>query len=200
MKTSKNTIIAALSLVVLGIFVLFAHQSKVAFHNKIKADALEKTISNTDKKAKVSEIKLNDSISVMQAEVEDLQITLDNLRSKYSNLLAAAKTRPKYVDKIVEVKTVTHSVDTVLCQVDSFGGLKAHLDDGYANIKVDIDSNRNAAINYTVNDSLTIINYTKRHSLLFGLIKWKSYQGSKVITHNPRASPIAVVAYSMIGK
>lgn len=198
MKVSKNTLIAALALVVLGLFALFARQSKVALHNKLKADALEKTVSNTGRKAKVTEIRLNDSITAMQAETEDLKITLENLRSKYNNLLAAAKTRPKDVDKIVEVKTTTHSVDTVICKVDSFGGLTARLEDGYADIKVNIDSCRNAAIDYTVNDSITIINYTKRHSLLFGLIKWNSYQGSKVITHNPKATPVIAVAYSVI--
>lgn len=198
MKTSKNTIIAILAGVVLGFFALFAHQSKVAFHNKMKAKALEETVSNTGKKAKITEIKLNDSITAMVAEVQNLKITLSNLQSKYGKLLEASKTKPKYVDKIIEIKTTTHSVDTVPCYIDTFGGMQARLYDGYADIKVNIDSAKTAAIDYTVDDSLTVINYTKRHSLFFGLIKWNSYQGTKVITHNPKATPVTAIAYSMI--
>lgn len=198
MKTSKNALVAGLALVILGFFALFAHQSRVAYHNKVKADALEKTVSNEGKQTKVTALKLNDSLKVMQAEVEDLQITLDNLRSRYNNLLAAAKVRPKYIDKIVEIKTVTHDTVPAVCLVDSFGGINVRYADEYANINVGIDSSRNAMIDYTINDSLTIINYTKRHSLLFGLIKWDSYKGCKVITHNPRASPNAVVSYNVI--
>ena len=200
MKLSKPYITLIASVIILGMFALFSHQAKIAYKNRIKANALEKTINNENKQAKVDKLRLNDSLEVMQASVENLQVTLSNLKSKYNNLLAASKVKVKYVDRITEIKTTTHSVDTVICKVDSFDGLTAHLDDGYANIKVDIDTARRATIDYTINDSLTVINYTKRHSLFFGLIKWKSYQGTKVITHNPKASPITVISYSMIDK
>lgn len=198
MRTSKNALVAGLALIILAFFILFAHQSKVAYKNKAKADALERTVSNEDNKTKVTELKLNDSLKVMQADVEDLQMTVKNLKSRYNNLLASSKVRTKYVDRVVEINTVTHDTVKTICKVDSFGGMNVKYADNYAKINVDIDSSRHAVIDYTVNDSLTIINYTKRHSLLFGLIKWSSYKGCKVITHNPKASPNTVISYDII--
>lgn len=198
MGTSKNALVAGLALIILVFFALFAHQSKVAYKNKAKAEALERTVSNEGAKAEVTELKLNDSLRVMQADVEDLQITIKNLKSRYNNLLASSKIRTKYVDRVVEINTVTHDTVKTICKVDSFGGMNVKYADNYTKINVDIDSSRHAVIDYTVNDSLTIINYTKRHSLLFGLIKWNSYKGCKVITHNPKASPNTVISYDII--
>lgn len=200
MKFTKQSITLIFSALILVFFSLFVHMSKIAYHNKVKAQSLEATISNENKKLNVSKIKLNDSLEVMQGNVEDLQITLQNLKSKYSKLLAASKVKPKYVDRITEVRTTTHSIDTIICKVDTFGGMTAHLDDGYANINVRIDSAKKAIIDYSVDDSITIINYTKRHSILFGLIKWKSYQGSKVITNNPKSEPKTFITYNILGK
>lgn len=198
MRFSKPTMFSILAAIIIGFFGLFVHQSKIAIYNKEKAKKLENTLSNETNTAKISQLKLSDSLTVMQAQTEDLQLTIKNLKARYSDLLKASDIKPKYVDRIMRVETVTHSVDTVICQVDSFGGLSAGLHDGYADILVNIDSTRKATIDYTVKDSLTIINYTKKHSILFGLFKWNSYQGSKVITHNPKATPAMIVVNNII--
>ncbi len=198
MHMSKPNITVIFCAVIMVLFGLFTHQAKVAHENKQKADALEQTVSNETKKAEVSKLQLNDSLAVMQANVEDLKVTLNNIKAKYSNLLAKSNIKPKYVDRVTEIKTTIHDTDTVPVYVDKFGGLTAKLDDGYAKINVQIDTLKRATIDYTVDDSLTIINYTKRHSLLFGLIKWNSYSGTRVITHNPKATPVTVISYSMI--
>lgn len=137
-------------------------------------------------------------MAVKQAEVEKLQVTNQNLQSLYGDLLKSTKTKPKDVKELTNIGTITSGTDTVICEVDSFSGLKAHWKDDYINIRVNIDSTRKAMIDYAIKDSLTIISYQKKHSILFGLIKWKSYEGCKVITHNPKSTPVTVVSYTNV--
>lgn len=69
MKLSKPYITLIASVIILGMFALFSHQAKIAYKNRIKANALEKTINNENKQAKVDKLRLNDSLEVMQASV-----------------------------------------------------------------------------------------------------------------------------------
>lgn len=198
MKSLKeNAILCLLAIVLVLAYMVHAEYNKSQQYQK-QSDALENSISALNQKVKMSEIKLNDSITAKQAEVTSLEITNKNLQSLYGELLKASNTKAKDVQTLVTTQTITKGSDTVVCLVDSFGGLRAHWVDPYINIQVDIDSARKAAIDYSIKDSLTIINYQKKHSILFGLIKWKSYEGCKVITHNPKASPVMVVSNSVI--
>lgn len=198
MNSSNNSIIIGLIATTLILIGLFGHKAKLAERNGKRADALEATISNINKKAKITEIKLSDSLLVKQAEIETLNITKQNLQDKYGNLLKASKIKPKQVNILTTTTIVTHSIDTVICEVDSFCGIHANYFDDYASISVSIDKLRKAVFDYSFKDSLTIINYEKKHSLLFGLIKWKSYEGCKVITHNPKATPVSNISYNII--
>lgn len=198
MKSLKeNAILCLLAIVLVLAYMVHAEYNKSQQYQK-QSDALENSISALNQKVKMSEIKLNDSITAKQAEVTSLEITNKNLQSLYGELLKASNTKAKDVQTLVTTQTITKGSDTVVCLVDSFGGLRAHWIDPYINIQVDIDSARKAAIDYSIKDSLTIINYQKKHSILFGLIKWKSYEGCKVITHNPKATPVTVVSNSVI--
>ncbi len=198
MKSLKeNAILCLLAIVLVLAYMVHAEYNKSQQYQK-QSDALENSISALNQKVKMSEIKLNDSITAKQAEVTSLEITNKNLQSLYGELLKASNTKAKDVQTLVTTQTITKGSDTVVCLVDSFGGLRAHWIDPYINIQVDIDSARKAAIDYSIKDSLTIINYQKKHSILFGLIKWKSYEGCKVIAHNPKATPVTVVSNSVI--
>lgn len=198
MKSLKRNVMLCLLVVVLVLAYMLHYEYNSALQYEKRSATLENTISSLNQKVKISETKLNDSIAVKQAEVISLEVTNKNLQSLYGELLEASKTKTKDIQTIVQTKTITSGTDTVVCFVDSFGGLKAHWTDLYADIKVVIDSAKKAAIDYSIKDSLTIINYQKSHSLLFGLIKWKSYSGCKVITHNPKATPATMVSYSTI--
>ena len=173
-------------------------QNKRAKEAKKLSETMENTLSQINKKAELRNIQLNDSLKVKMAEVENLQVTNKNLQSLYGNLLKATKTKPKDVQNITDIGSVTSGRDTTICLVDSFGGLKANWKDAYVDIKVDIDSARNAIIDYAMRDSLTIISYKRKHSLLFGLIKWYSYEGCKVVTHNPKSTPVTIISYRNI--
>jgi hypothetical protein len=198
MESLKKNIVWYLCAIVIVLGYMVHHEYNKGVQYQKQSDTLENTISALNQKVKVSEIKLADSITAKQAEVVSLEMTNKNLQSLYGQLLQASQTKSKDIQTLVVTKTITSGTDTVLCLVDSFGGLKAHWADPYINIQVDIDSAKRAAIDYSIKDSLTIINYQKKHSILFGLIKWKSYEGCKVITHNPKATPVTVLSNSVI--
>lgn len=139
-----------------------------------------------------TKIRLNDSIEVYQAEVKSLSFTQNNLQAKYDKLLAASKTKAKDVSNVTEVANVVHSIDTVYAVVDSFGGVKAQLDDPFVKIDVEVKPDRKTIIEYEMFDSLTLLSIQKKHSWLFGLIKWKEQKGIKVINHNPKANIVSL--------
>lgn len=196
----KNRIAWAMAALIIALSCMVNSQYKRTREAERFSETLENTVSSINQKAKITTIRLQDSLEATQAEVVSLQVTNRNLQSLYGDLLKSTKTKPKDVKSLSVISTVIAGRDTVICQVDSFGGLRAHWQDQYANILVDIDSARKAMVDYTIKDSLTVIAFQKRHSILFGLIKWKSYEGCKVITHNPKAKPSTVVVYENIKK
>lgn len=168
----------------------------VAYHKK--SNVLENTISDLNQQIKYTEIRLNDSIKVYQAEVKSLNVTKENLRVKYDKLLNASKLKPKDVNSVTEIKTIIHDVDTVPAVIDSFGGISAKLEDDFVRIDVEVLPDRNAIIDYEIRDSLTIISVQKKRSILFGLIKWKKPKGIRVINHNPKANIVSLQTIDII--
>ncbi len=168
----------------------------VAYHKK--SNVLENTISDLNQQIKYTEIRLNDSIKVYQAEVKSLNVTKENLRVKYDKLLNASKLKPKDVNSVTEVETIIHDVDTVPAIKDSFGGVNARLEDDFIKIDVNVLPDKKAIIDYEIRDSLTIINVQKKRSILFGLIKWKKHKSIRVINHNPKASIVSLQTVNVI--
>lgn len=172
--------------------------TKQTKHYRQQAKTLEETISNLDQQIKISKIQLHDSIMLYQAEINDVQIIKANLQAKYDKLLKASSLKPKDVNSITEIASVIQGMDTVIAEVDTFNGLKAKLSDQFVNIKVYIPPDRKTIIDYRIYDSLTIINVQKRHSILFGLIKWKKHKSIRVINHNPKAEIISLQTMDII--
>lgn len=198
MNWMKNGVSWLMIAIIIVLSCMSNCQNKRAKEAKKLSDTMENSLSLINQKAEVTTVQLRDSLAIKQAEVEKLQVTNQNLQSLYGDLLKSTKTKPKDVKELTSICTATSGVDTVICEVDSFKGLKAHWVDNYINIRVDIDSARRAAIDYNIKDSLTVISYQKKHSILFGLIKWNSYEGCKVITHNPKSTPVTVVSYTNV--
>ncbi len=175
--------------IVIGLLCLALWESnnRASSYHK-RSNTLETTISNLNQEIKRSELRLNDSISLYQAEVQNLNYTKDNLEAKYRELLKASKLKPKDVNSVTEVVTVIHEIDTVIAEIDTFGGIKAQLQDPFVNIDVEVQPDLKTIIDYEVRDSLTIISVQKKHSWLFGLIKWREHKETRVVNHNPKAS------------
>lgn len=181
---------------ILGIALWNSQHKVIKYHRQ--ANLLENTISDLNQQIKISEIRLNDSITVYQAEVKSLNVTQDNLRARYNELLRASELKPKDVSSVTEVVSIIHDIDTVPAVVDSFGGINARLEDEFVKIDVEVLSNKNTIIDYEIRDSLTIINVQKKRSILFGLIKWKKRKGIRVINHNPKATIVSLQTIDVI--
>lgn len=175
--------------IVIGLlcFAVWESNDRARSYQKL-SDTLEGTITDLNQEIKHTKLQLNDSISVYQAEIKNLSFTKDNLEAKYNKLLKASKLKPKDVNSVTEIVTVVHEVDTVWAKTDSFGGINAQLKDPFVSIDVEVQPDMKTLIDYEVRDSLTVVTVQKKHSWLFGLIKWKEHKGTRVINHNPKAS------------
>jgi len=167
-------------------------------HYKNQSETLETTITDLNQEIKQTKIRLNDSIVLYQAEVKDLNYTADNLKAKYGKLLQASNLRAKDVSAITEMTSHTVSVDTVIAEVDTFGGIKARLKDNFVSINVDIAADRKTVIDYDIRDSLSVISVQKKHKLFFGLIKWVSSESTRVINNNPKAHIVSLQTINVI--
>ncbi len=178
--------------------VVLGNQARQLSESKEREAALENTIENLNQEISYLQVSLNDSEVLYQAIVKDLSYTKDNIKSKYDELLKAMSLKAKDVRSVKEVVTVVHEIDTVYAEKDSFGGLTASLRDSFVNIEVDVMPDLRTAIDYEVRDSLTIINTQKRHSWLFGLIKWTEHKETRVVNHNPKAQITSLTAINVI--
>lgn len=118
-------------------------------------------------------------------------LTNKNIKDRYSEDIEPVKSigvNAKDVTGIQKITTDTH--DTIYTPMisNSFGGLEAHYKDNFATINVSIDSTRNSIIDYSIRDSLVIINFQKKHSILFGLIKWRESKKVEVHSLNPKTT------------
>lgn len=167
---------------------------------KERATTLNQTINDLNQEIETYEVRLNDSIVVHAVRVADLNMTIDNIEHYYKDLLKANTIKPKDVSHVTTTETVTQGVEIVPVYVDTFGGMKASYIDPYTSIVVDIDSTRQAVIDYSIKDSLTIINYQKKRSILWGLIKWKKPSRTVVVSANPKTTIVNVTSVNNFEK
>lgn len=155
---------------------------------KQKSETLETTISDMNQKLERFEIQMDDSTRLHAATVKNLRMTADNIQAKYDELLKASSIKKKDVNSVAIIGTEAKDTVYVPTEVDSFGGLQTGYKDQFIDISVNINPERLATIAYASRDSLSLIVTQKKHSILFGLIKWKSLEKTTVINHNPNAT------------
>ena len=155
---------------------------------KQKSETLETTISDMNQKLERFEIQMDDSTRLHAATVKNLRMTADNIQAKYNELLKASSIKKKDVNSVAIIGTEAKDTVYVPTEVDSFGGLQTGYKDQFIDISVNINPERLATIAYASRDSLSLIVTQKKHSILFGLIKWKSLEKTTVINHNPNAT------------
>jgi len=155
---------------------------------KQKSETLETTISDMNQKIERFEIQMDDSTRLHAATVKNLRMTADNIQAKYNELLKASSIKKKDVNSVAIIGTEAKDTVYVPTEVDSFGGLQTGYKDQFIDISVNINPERLATIAYASRDSLSLIVTQKKHSILFGLIKWKSLEKTTVINHNPNAT------------
>lgn len=155
---------------------------------KQKSETLETTISDMNQKIERFEIQMDDSTRLHAATVKNLRMTADNIQAKYNELLKASSIKKKDVNSVAIIGTEAKDTVYVPTEVDFFGGLQTGYKDQFIDISVNINPERLATIAYASRDSLSLIVTQKKHSILFGLIKWKSLEKTTVINHNPNAT------------
>jgi len=191
MKKLFNSITSRLAGIFILVFIALAWYSFEAtkkLHEAMqKSDALETTITDMNQKIERYEIQMDDSTRLHAATVKNLRITADNIQAKYNDLLKASSIKKKDVNSVAIIGTKTRDTVYVPTEIDSFGGLQTGYKDQFINISVNINPERLATIAYASRDSLSLIVTQKKHSILFGLIKWKSLEKTTVINHNPNA-------------
>ena len=176
-------------LIVFAVLVWYAYDATIMLNKaKKKSDALETTISDMNQKIERYEIQINDSTRLHAATVKNLRMTADNIQAKYYELLEASKIKKKDVNNVTVIGTEVRDTVYVSTEVDSFGGMQTGYRDQFIDISVNINPERLATIAYASRDSLSLIVTQKKHSILFGLIKWKSLERTVVINHNPNAT------------
>ena len=153
-----------------------------------KSETLETTITNMHQKLEHFEIRMNDSTRLHAAAVKNLRMTAENVQARYSELLAASKMKPRDINSVTAIGTEAKDTVYVPVETDSFGGLQTGYKDSFIDISVFISPDRLATIEYASRDSLSLIVSQKKHSILFGLIKWRSLEKTMVINHNPNAT------------
>lgn len=165
---------------------------------KQKSETLETTISDMHQKIDRYEIRINDSTRLHAATVKNLRMTTKNIQAKYNDLLAASKMKPKDVNNITTVGTESKDTVFVPVEVDSFGGLQTGYKDNFIDISVNISPEKLATIGYASRDSLSLIVNQKKHSILFGLIKWRSLEKTTIINHNPNSTISSIETINVI--
>lgn len=165
---------------------------------KQKSETLETTITDMHQKIDRFEIQINDSTRLHAATVKNLRMTAENIHAKYNDLLAASKMKPKDVNNVTSIGTEARDTVFVPVEVDSFGGLQTGYKDNFIDISVNISPEKLATIGYASRDSLSLIVNQKKHSILFGLIKWRSLEKTTIINHNPNATISSIETINVI--
>lgn len=193
MKNKFDYFLPMLLIVVVGLAFStwkFYGESKAL---KKKVGQLENTVSNIGKNNMTATTVKTDKGDVTVAEVEPLKATDKNVKDRYGKEMDIVKeasgAKPKDVDNLSSVEVATSDSVQAPVTVEPFGGLTTHFSDDYTTIDVRIDSMKTATITYEVRDSLVIVSWAKRHSILFGLIKWKSKKRRyEAFSKNPKAT------------
>lgn len=190
MKFLKNlsldlTVVFMVCCLALGVYAYRCQNE--AEKAKNLSSALENTINNLGQDVVRYQLMLDDTVRVYASEVKTLKVTAGIVEQKYKDLLSATNIKAKNVNQIASISNMTTDTVVVEAKVDSFGGLKTGYTDSFVDISVDIDKERRSKIAYSVRDSLTVMVTQKKHSILFGLFKWKEYEKAVVVNHNPKA-------------
>lgn len=179
------TVVFAICTVLFGIYAVSCHTQMNKAKNR--AETLSSTISSLNQEMKSYEVVMDDSVKHYVGEVKTLNMTVDNLKSRYDKLYAATRIRAEDVGVMATISDIVRDTIFIEAKKDSFGGLSTGYRDEFVNISVFIDSACMAKFDYLVKDSLSLVVSQRKHSLLFGLIKWKEYEKATIINHNPKA-------------
>lgn len=120
---------------------------------------------------------------------EPATVTPDNIKvlsSTEKPVLDALGIKAKDIDEFSHMHTETIDSVTAEAKRDTLGTINIDYHDDYANISVIVRKDSDAQIKYCMQDSIVVTKWRKRHSILFGLIKWSGKSRIDVYSKNPK--------------
>lgn len=157
---------------------------------KEKATQLEVTAASVGQAPQETTTVKTDKGDITVVSTEPLKATKKVIEARHKKDMKVAQgagVRPKDVDEISHIEVSTGDSVTAPVKEEPFGGLSTHFEDDYTRIDVLIDSAMTATIDYEMRDSIVVLSTRKRHSILFGLIKWKGKAKVEAFSKNPKA-------------
>lgn len=141
---------------------------------KVKTKLLSESISNMDNTARIYKVKLNDTVSVMAAEINELNFSKNNINKILGdkvNELKAVKVKNNELNTFVSVRSKTKDSIISKVYIDSLQDLSTEYRDSFINIKATIFRNKTANIKYECNEDFDLFVSRKptKHFLFFKL-------------------------------
>lgn len=159
---------------------------------KVNTELISKSFNHYQDSLEYVTVKLNDSLKVSVAKVKTLYVDKQNLVKLYSEEVNEAKKlglRVKDLQSLQQMSTHTAEIVKVPVYVDSLQRLCTTFKDSFTSITACIPRYGDGEIDYSINDSIKIIEYYKPHQILWGLIKWSSRDGEfAVFSKNPKTT------------
>lgn len=191
-------------LVFLSIFCYNKWQKTKQKYNdeKDKTELLSESISNLSDTAKVYKMKLNDSVSVMAAKVNELTISRENIKSALygkEQEFKGAKVNKRNIKSIASVASVVHDSVIVPVYIDTLKNLTAEYKDSFMTIRATVFRNHTASIKYNDYEDFDLI-VKRSPTRRFLFFKWKYRDTYLLIPHNPKVWVKKLKAFSFISK
>lgn len=190
MKSKFDYLLPLLAILVIGLTFSTYRLHRECQALRKKASQLENTAANIGQAPQTSTVVKTDSGDITVVATEPLKATAKVTEARYRDDMEIARetgVRPKDVDEMSHIEVSTSDSVTVPVKTEPFGGLTVHFEDSFARIDVRVDSMKTAVIDYEVRDSVVVLSTHKRHSILFGLIKWKGKAKVQAYSRNPKA-------------
>lgn len=172
------------AMLVTAIFAAFSYRERYHIQKEHSAD-LSASLSSIHDSAKFFQVKWENGTKTSAASINALKMDFKNLQSLYRGEIDKARrlgANPRDINAVTQVHTETAASKIVPVYIDTLRQLTACYSDSFTLIKCAIRRDGIARIDYSIRDSLYILDMYKRHRILFGLIKWKERQNKMIVT------------------
>lgn len=136
-------------------------------------------------------VKLSDTVAVMAAKTAAVYMdkrTMERLYRAEAENARKLGARLKDIQSMQQVTTVTRDTVYTPVYIDNAERMCTSFGDGYVTIHACIPKDGDATVDYSITDSLQIVEYYVPHSILWGLVKWSSRTGEyAAIPMNPKS-------------
>lgn len=157
-------------------------------NEKVKTEMLSESISNMGDTARIYKVKLNDTVSVMAAEINELNFSKDNINKILGdkvNELKAIKIKNSELSSFISVRSQTKDSIISKVYIDSLHNLSTEYRDSFINIKATIFRDNTSNIKYECNEDFDLF-ISRKPTKRFLFFKWKYRNKYTLLPKNPK--------------